>query len=137
MAMKLGRLIKWGVAALVGYYIYITYFAQTVPAAVMVPTEVAPSDAQIATTPEIETPQIPAADSVDVDAGDVVETTTGENFTVIQGGGIPSGGVGGVYRNGGISPEGFQSAVPRAFGALLEDRTTNKAFDLEGSDPLM
>lgn len=136
--MKLDQLIKWGIAALVGYYIYTTYFAaQTVPAAVIAPTTETPSDVEIANTPEIETPQIPAADSVDVDAGDVVETTDGESFTVIQGGGIPSGGLAGIFRNGGISPEGFESAVPRAFGSLLEDRTTNLAMDIEGQDPLM
>lgn len=128
--LNMKQIFIYAVAAIVAYQVYKKYFANTVPAAVIVPSEDLP------TTPvhdvPIPVPDIPGADAVAVDTGDVVETTEGESFTVIQGGGIPRGGLGGIYR----PAEGFQSSVPRAFGALLQDRTTNVAFDLEGSDPL-
>ena len=80
---------------------------------------------------------------------------SGEPFTVIQGGGFPTGGMGGLYRPEGYNNprpralgdlgvrrisrqamEGFEGAIPRALGNLGADRTTQVAMDVEGVDKL-
>ena len=93
---------------------------------------------------------------VELEEGDVVvDEGSGEPFTVIQGGGFPTGGMGGLYRPEGYNNprpralgdlgvrrisrqamEGFEGAIPRALGNLGADRTTQVAMDVEGVDKL-
>ena len=94
---------------------------------------------------------------VTLEEGDtVVDEESGEPFTVIQGGGYPAGGLGGIYRPEGFEAprpralgtlgmnrsvrsamEGFeQDVVPRALGDLGVQRTTQVAMDIEGSDKI-
>jgi hypothetical protein len=98
-----------------------------------------------------------AADAgITLEEGDtVVDEETKANFTVIQGGGYPAGGLGGIYRPEGFqnappralgslgmqrnvraAMEGFQDAPPRALGNLGMNRTTQVAMDIEGGDGL-
>lgn len=80
---------------------------------------------------------VPADDVVvQVEEGDVVVADTGEPFTVIQGGGLPAGGIGGVYKPRMGENFDHLRAKPRALGVLGQQHPTLKAFDIEGSDAL-
>ena len=71
-----------------------------------------------------------------VSPGDVVVTKRGEPFTVIQGGGIPAGGIGGIYTPRFNQQMENYAQLPRAVGTLGLKPRTLKPFDLEGSDKL-
>jgi len=76
-------------------------------------------------------------DVVEVEEGDVVvDANTNEQFTVIQGGGLPAGGIGGVYKPRMGENFDHLRAKPRALGVLGQQHATLKAFDIEGSDAL-
>ena len=67
-----------------------------------------------------------AAEDIVAEAEDIVAETEviPEPFTVIQGGGYPSGGLGGIYQS--ELNEGFER--PKAFGTLGKNRIVRRAM---------
>lgn len=140
--VKIKEIIKLAIVIMIVYYIYTTYVQDKT----LTPEEVDEVANRVSEA---------AADAgVTLEEGDtVVDEETGEPFTVIQGGGYPAGGLGGIYRPEGFqnvrprglgnlginrnvrsAMEGFENTIPRALGDLGMHRTTQVAMDVEGSD---
>jgi hypothetical protein len=142
MAISFGQIIKYAIVAMVAWYVYSTYIKD--------------NSLTTAEVDEVETRVSEAAADagVTLEEGDtVVDEVSGEPFTVIQGGGYPAGGLGGLYRPEGFqntrpralgslgmqrnvrgAMEGFENTIPRALGDLGMQRTTQVAMDVEGGD---
>ena len=128
------QIITYAVIAIIAWYVYSTYIRDNTL-----------SVAEVDVISE-KVNQAAADAGINLEKGDtVVDEDSDESFTVIQGGGYPAGGLGGIYRTEGFRPralgnlgmehsvrsamESFENVIPRALGNLGEQRTTQIAMN--------